>query len=40
MGQHKYSKGFGFLYIPHYSISREIETHTIPKTWEVTEFSL
>ena len=39
MGKHKYSKGFGFLYIPHYSISREIETHTIPKTWEITEFS-
>ena len=39
MGQHKYSKGFGFLYIPHYSISREIETHTIPGTWEITEFS-
>ena len=35
----KYSKGFGFLYIPHYSISHEIETHTIPKTWEITEFS-
>ena len=39
MGKHKYSKGFGFLYIPHYSISRERETHTIPKAWEVTEFS-
>ena len=39
MGNHKYSKGFGFLYIPQYSISFEIETHTIPKTWEITEFS-
>ena len=25
-------KVFGFLYIPHYSIPREIKTHTIPKT--------
>ena len=24
----------GFLYILHYSISRKIETHAIPKTWE------
>ena len=39
MGSHKYSKGFGFLYIPQYSVSFEIETHTIPKTWEITEFS-
>ena len=39
MGKRKYSKGSGFLYIPHYSNSREIETHTIPKTWEITEFS-
>ena len=31
MGKHKYSKGFGFLYIPHYSVLHEIETHTIPK---------
>ena len=33
MGKHKYSKGFGFLYIPHYSILREIETHTICFLW-------
>ena len=39
MGKHKYSKGFGFLYIPHYSILLKIETHTIPKTWQITEFS-
>ena len=39
MGKHKYSKGFDFLYIPHYSILLKIETHTIPKTWQVTEFS-
>ena len=39
MGKQKYSKGFGFLYIPHYSIWLEIETYTIPKTWEITEFS-
>ena len=39
MGKHKYSKGFGFLYIPHSSISHEIETRTIPKTCEITEFS-
>ena len=38
MGKHKYSKGFGFLYILCYSISREVEIHTIPKTWEITEF--
>ena len=31
MGKHKYSKGFGFLYIPHYSVLHAIETHTIPK---------
>ena len=34
MGKHKYSKGLGFLHIPHSSISREIETYAIPKTWE------
>ena len=34
MGKHKYSKGLGFLHIPHSSISREIETHTIPIEWE------
>ena len=39
LGKQKDSKGFGFLYIPHYSISREREIHTIPKTWEITEFS-
>ena len=39
MRKHKYPKGFGFLYIPHYSISREIETTAISKTWEITEFS-
>ena len=33
MGKHKYSKGFGFLYIPHYSILREIETHAICFLW-------
>ena len=33
MGKHKYSKGLGFLHIPHSSISRVIETHTIP--WEI-----
>ena len=39
MGSHKYSKGFSFLYIPQYSVLLEIETHAIPKTWEITEFS-
>ena len=39
MGKHKYSKDFGSLYISHYSVSREMETHTIPKTWEIIEFS-
>ena len=34
MGKHKYSKGLGFLHIPHSSISREIETRTIPIEWE------
>ena len=34
MGKHKYSKGLGFLHIPHVSIAREIEIHTIPITWE------
>ena len=34
MGKHKYSKGLGFLHVPHSSISREIETCTIPITWE------
>ena len=34
MGKHKYSNGLGFLHIPHSSISREIETHTIAMTWE------
>ena len=34
MGKHKYSKGLGFLHIRHSSFSPEIETHTIPKTWE------
>ena len=38
MGKHKYSKGFGFLYILHQSISREIDTHTVPETWEITQF--
>ena len=33
MGKHKYSKGLGFLHIPHSSISHVIETHTIP--WEI-----
>ena len=36
---YKYSKGLGFLYILDYSISRGIETHTIPKTCEIREFS-
>ena len=34
MGKHKCSKGLGFLHVPHSSIPREIETHTIPITWE------
>ena len=34
IGKRKDFKGLGFLDIPHSSISREIETHTIPKTWE------
>ena len=34
MGKHKYSKGLGFLHIPHFSISREIDTHAISKTSE------
>ena len=34
MGKHKYSKGLGFLHIPHYSISRDIETHIIPIIWK------
>ena len=34
MGKHKYSTGLGFLHIQHSSISREIEIHTIPITWE------
>ena len=34
MGKQKYSKGLGFLHVPHSSISREIETHTIPIEWE------
>ena len=34
MGKHKYVKGLGFLHIPHSSILREIETHTIPITRE------
>ena len=34
IGKHKYFKGLGFLHIPHSFISREIETHTIPKTLE------
>ena len=32
--ENRYSKGLSFLHILHSSISREIETHTIPKTWE------
>ena len=32
MGKHKYSKGLIVLHIPHSSVSRERETHTIPKT--------
>ena len=32
-------EAFDFSYIPHYSTSCEIETHKIPKTWEITEFS-
>ena len=34
METHKYSSGLSFLHIPHSSISRVIETHRIPKTWE------
>ena len=34
MGKHRYSKGLSFLHILHSSISCEIATHTIPKTWE------
>ena len=39
MGKHKYSKGLGFLHIPHPSISRVIGTHTIPQKHGETEFS-
>ena len=34
MGKRKHSKGQGFLHIPHSTISREIEIHTILKRWE------
>ena len=34
MGQYKYSKGLGFLRIPHSSMLREIETHKFPKTYK------
>ena len=34
MGKHKYQKGLGFLHNSHFCILREIETHTILKTWE------
>ena len=34
MKKQKYSKGLGFLHVSHSSISREIETNTVPVTWE------
>ena len=33
MGKHKYAKGLDFLYVPHSSILREIETF-FPITWQ------
>ena len=34
MGKRKCFKGMDVLHVPHSSISRVIETHTNPKTWE------